>query len=148
MDRTQFHFFFPFRIRYSEIDAQGVVFNAHYLTFFDTALTEYMRALKYNYTGTLADTGADFHVVRSVVDYKKPIRWDEEIEVGCRAARVGRTSITFALGVFGKSEDAPRATGEIVWVHTCQKTHEPRPVPENFIRLLKEKEEEGMEIKG
>lgn len=36
MTRDQFSFFHPFRIRYSEIDGQGVVFNAHYLTFYDT----------------------------------------------------------------------------------------------------------------
>lgn len=41
MTRDQFSFFHPFRIRYSEIDGQGVVFNAHYLTFYDTTITEY-----------------------------------------------------------------------------------------------------------
>jgi hypothetical protein len=39
MSREQFWFFHPFRVRYSEIDGQGVVFNAHYLTYFDTTIT-------------------------------------------------------------------------------------------------------------
>lgn len=43
--REEFWFHFPFRVRYSEVDAQAVVFNAHYLTYFDTAITEYFRAL-------------------------------------------------------------------------------------------------------
>ena len=43
MNRSQFSFYYTFRIRYSEVDAQGIVFNAHYLTFFDTAMTEYLR---------------------------------------------------------------------------------------------------------
>ena len=40
MERAGFSFFHPFRVRYSEIDAQGVVFNAHYLTYYDTAINE------------------------------------------------------------------------------------------------------------
>jgi hypothetical protein len=48
MSREQFWFFHPFRVRYSEIDGQGVVFNAHYLTYFDTTITEYFRALGYD----------------------------------------------------------------------------------------------------
>jgi len=38
MSREQFWFFHPFRVRYSEIDGQGVVFNAHFLTYFDTSI--------------------------------------------------------------------------------------------------------------
>jgi len=40
LNREHYNFFHPFRVRYSEIDAQGIVFNAHYFTYFDTAITE------------------------------------------------------------------------------------------------------------
>ncbi len=46
--RADFRFFHPFRVRYSEIDGQRVVYNAHYLTFFDTAIFEYYRAIGYD----------------------------------------------------------------------------------------------------
>ena len=45
MHREDFRFFFPFRVRYAEVDGQNVVFNAHYLTYFDTSITEYFRAM-------------------------------------------------------------------------------------------------------
>ena len=48
MSRSEFKFSFPFRVRYSEVDGQKIVFNAHYLTYFDTAITEYFRALPYD----------------------------------------------------------------------------------------------------
>ena len=51
------------RVRYSEIDGQGVVFNAHYLTYFDTAITEYFRALGYDQYADAKATGIAFHVV-------------------------------------------------------------------------------------
>ena len=49
MSRDEFNYFYSFRVRYSEIDAQGIVFNAHYLTYFDSAMTEYLRNLGYDY---------------------------------------------------------------------------------------------------
>src|SRR4051812_24174408 len=89
MSRDQFWFFFPFRVRYSEIDGQGVVFNAHYLTYFDTSITEYFRALGYDQYADSRKTGIDFHVVKSLIEYKAPVLFDWELEVGVRVARIG-----------------------------------------------------------
>ena len=128
MTRDQFNFFHAFRVRYSEIDGQGVVFNAHYLTFYDTAITEYFRALGYDQYSHAKKTGVDFHVVKSVVEYKAPIPFDAEIEVGARVARIGSSSITFELAIFLKDSANLMATGEIVWVNTDQSTHRPAPI--------------------
>ena len=70
ISREQFWFFHPFRVRYSEIDGQHVVFNAHYLTYFDTTITEYFRALGYDQYADAQTTGVDFHVVKSLIEYK------------------------------------------------------------------------------
>jgi len=130
--RSDFHFSFPFRVRYSEIDGQQIVFNAHYLTYFDTAITEYFRALPHDYKAEAERTGMDFHTVRSLVEYKKMITFDEEIDVYVRTGRVGRTSLRFDLEIHGAGAEDLRATGEIVWVHTCQKTHTTEPVPDEL----------------
>jgi acyl-CoA thioester hydrolase len=140
--RQDFWFHHPFRVRYSEVDAQGVVFNAHYLTYFDTSITEYFRALGYDYLGEVARTGVDFHLVRSVVEYKAPIRFDEEIDVCVRVARIGRSSITLALAIFGKGTEDLRATGEIVWVSTDQRTHKPVDVDESLRALIASREKQ------
>ncbi|MCC8984442.1 acyl-CoA thioesterase [Bradyrhizobium acaciae] len=138
--REEFWFHFPFRVRYSEVDAQAVVFNAHYLTYFDTAITEYFRALGYDYLGEVARTGIDFHTVKSVVEYKAPIRFDEDIEVCVRVARIGRSSINLALAIFAKGSDDLRATGEIIWVATDQKTHQSVAVTEDLRALVASRE--------
>src|SRR5437867_9922704 len=88
MSREQFWFFHPFRVRYSEIDGQGVVFNAHYLTYFDTTITEYFRALGYDQYADSRKTGIDFHVVKSLIEYKAPVLFDWELDVGARVARM------------------------------------------------------------
>ena len=102
-------------MRYSEIDGQGVVFNAHYLTYFDTTITEYFRALGYDQYADAKQTGEDFHVVKSVIEYKAPVRFDWELDVGARVARIGNSSLTFELAIFLKGGDEALVTGEIVW---------------------------------
>src|SRR5258705_639624 len=134
MSREQFWFFHPFRVRYSEIDGQGVVFNAHYLTYFDTTITEYFRALGYDQYADAKQTGEDFHVVKSVIEYKAPVRFDWELDVGARVARIGNSSLTFELAIFLKGGNEALVTGEIVWVNTNQKIHRPVPVSKSISR--------------
>ena len=138
--REDFWFHFPFRVRYSEVDAQAVVFNAHYLTYFDTAITEYFRALGYDYLGEVKRTGVDFHTVKSVVEYKAPIRFDEDIDVCVRVAKIGRTSITLALAIFAEGSEDLRATGEIIWVAADQRTHQSVAVEDSLRTLIASRE--------
>ena len=128
MSREAFWFFHPFRVRYSEVDAQGVVFNAHYLTYFDTTITEYFRALGYDQFADARQSGIDFHVVKSTIEYKAPILFDQELEVAARVAKIGNSSMVFELGIFLKGSGDVLATGEIVWVNTDQTTHRPVPI--------------------
>ena len=136
MSREQFWFFFPFRVRYSEIDGQGVVFNAHYLTYFDTSITEYFRALGYDQYADSRKTGIDFHVVKSLIEYKAPVLFDQEIEVGVRVARIGNSSLVFELAIFLKGGAEVFVIGEIVWVYTDQATHRPVPIPKSIRELI------------
>lgn len=129
MARSEFRFHFPFRVRYSEIDGQRILFNAHYLTYFDTTITEYFRNLPYDYMGQVEQTGTDFHTVRALVEFKAPVYFDEEIQVHVRVSRLGRSSITFALEIHPKGQEDLRATGEVVWVNADQGTHQSAALP-------------------
>lgn len=146
MERAAFGFFLPLRVRYSEIDLQGVVYNAHYLTYFDLAVTEYFRAIGVDVIAEAKASGIDFHTVRNVVEYKAPIRLDQEIEVGCRAARLGRSSLTFGLAIFAKGDSALLASGETVWVNTDQRSHKSVPIGERLREILKRREGERLSL--
>ena len=111
MKRADYKFFFPFRVRYSEIDGQMIVYNAHYLTYFDTAITEYCRLLSFDFVTEKEQTGHDFHTIKALVEYKAPIFFDDEIEVGVRTSRIGNSSLTFQLGVFRSQEPDLLASG-------------------------------------
>ncbi len=135
MQRSDFRHFTPFRVRYYEADAQGILFNATYLAFFDTCITEYLRDLPFDWVGERALRNTDFHVVRALVEYAAPVRFDEQIEIGTKIEKLGRSSIVYKLAVFGKGESNLRSTGEVVWVNADQATHKSAPLPE----LLRER---------
>jgi len=138
MKRDQFDFFHLLRVRYAEVDSQGIVFNAHYLTYFDTAITEYMRNISYDYHTLVSERGLDFHLIKSTVEYLKPIGFDELIEIGITANRIGKSSLTWGLGIFKKGASECLAKGEIVWVCSQVGTNKSHPLPENLVQLLSE----------
>jgi acyl-CoA thioester hydrolase len=127
--RADFRFFHPFRVRYSEIDGQAVVYNAHYLTYFDTAIFEFYRVIGYDQFTESKTLLEDWHVVRALVEYRAPLTYDLEFEVGVRVGRMGNSSLAYALAIFPKGGDAILATGEVVQVYTDQRTHKSMPIP-------------------
>lgn len=138
MQRENFSFFYSLRVRYAEVDAQGVVFNAHYLTYFDTAITEFFRNSGYSYADFFTSKGLDFHLIKATVEYLRPVGFDELMEIGVRIARIGTSSVTFALGVFGKDQPELRGAGEIIWVCAKPGTHKSHPLPGEFVVLFKD----------
>ena len=115
------------RVRWSETDAQGIVFNGHYLTYFDIAITEYWRAIGLPYPSALEGTGVDLFAVKSTVEYLAPARYDDIIDVGCRAARLGRSSIGFALAIWRDGE--PITKGDVVYACADPVARRAVPIP-------------------
>lgn len=144
MARSSYRFFFNFRVRYSEVDGQMIVFNAHYLTYFDTAITEFFRDLPYDYREQVKRTGTDFHTVKTLVEYFGPIHFDDNIEVGVRTARIGKSSLTFHLEIHPKGRDSCLASGEVVWVNTDQKSHRSAPLSTQLVEKLNAFDSQGM----
>lgn len=137
--RDEFSFFQEFRVRYSEIDSQGVVFNSHYMTYFDSAITEYIRSLNYSYVQLVQERGIDFHLVKTTTEFHKPVFFDEIIEVGVALSKIGNTSLTWSLAIFKKDNDQCLTSGELIWVCTLLGTNKSYPLPEDLIELLKKK---------
>ena len=131
MARGDFAFHHSFRVRWSETDAQGVVFNARYLDYADIAVTEYGRAVKCR---DYADGAPmEFHVKKATVTWFAPIKPDEMIEVMARTIATGRTSMTQLVEIHGLTEDGSddlRATVDLVSVHVDLDEHRPIPLPD------------------
>ena len=131
-------FSYNFRIRYSEVDAQKIVYNSHYLTFLDVSIFEFFDAIGFNQEKYIKETNNEFHTVRAVVEYKAPATLGDTIEVLTRIKKIGNSSITFQQEIYLHESDKLLATGEIVRVNTNQEEMVPTTVPDYLRQLLKD----------
>ena len=136
--RNKKSFSYNFRIRYSEVDAQKIVYNSHYLTFLDVSIFEFFDAIGFNQEEYIKETNNEFHTVRAVVEYKAPATLGDTIEVLTRIKKIGNSSITFQQEIYLHESDKLLSTGEIVWVNTNQVEMVPTTVPDYLRQLLKD----------
>lgn len=126
-ERAAFRFFHPLRVRWSEVDRQDVVFNPNYFVYFDVAVGEYWRAIGFVYPASLGGL-SDVFAVDARARFFAPARYDDELTIGCRTRRLGRSSMTSELGVF-RGETLLTA-GELVYVHVELASRRPSPLPD------------------
>ncbi|HEY7074431.1 MAG TPA: thioesterase family protein [Solirubrobacteraceae bacterium] len=79
------------RVRYGECDLQGLVFNANYLLYYDVAFTELWREAVGPWQ-EMVERGVDVVVAEAGLRFRAPARYDDEIDLGIRVARLGTTS--------------------------------------------------------
>ena len=137
MEKNNFFFTHVLRVRYAEVDAQGIVFNAHYLTYFDCAITEYYRKIKYNYISDVKNNQKDFHVIKTTTEYKKPILFDQLIDVCTKVSRIGRSSLIYDLAIYPNKKKKLLAYAQIIQVYTDQLTNKSAELPKKLIRQIK-----------
>jgi acyl-CoA thioester hydrolase len=130
MARESFRCSFPIRVRWSEVDRQGIVFNGHYLNYFDVAVTEYWRAIGCEYPRWFEEHRVDTFVVKATLEYHRPAGFDDELVVLVRVIRLGRTSLTVGLEVHRAEEHL--VTGQVIYVVADPDSRRPQPIPEAF----------------
>ncbi len=99
MKRSDFRFLDRLRVRWAEVDMQKIVFNGHYLMYFDTAVAGYWRAMALPYHETMEQLQGDLFVRKATLEYEASAHLDDLLEVGVRCARIGNSSLTFEMGV-------------------------------------------------
>jgi acyl-CoA thioester hydrolase len=129
MNRGDFTFIHSLRVRWAEVDRQNVVFNGHYFLYFDVAIGEYWRAIGFRYPEDIVERfGTDIYAVKASAEYHGSATYDELIDVGCRAARLGRSSLQFVFGIWRGAEHL--TSGELVYVNADPTTRKSAPWPE------------------
>lgn len=88
-------FNWPVRVYYEDTDAGGVVYYANYLRFFERARTEWLRAIGFEQTQLVSDSGIVFAVRHVEIDYRSPARLDDALVVELQIADLGRASLSF-----------------------------------------------------
>jgi len=132
--REDFRFFHRLRVRWAEVDMQKIVFNAHYLMYFDTAIADYWRAMALPYEEAMHSLGGDLYVRKATIDFRASARMDDVIDVGMKCARIGNSSIVFEGALF--RQDQYLVGCELVYVFADPATQTSRPVPAALREVL------------
>ena len=125
-DRAEFTFSHRLRVRWAEVDRQGIVFNGHYLTYFDVGMTEYLRAIGIPYPDGLLEYDGDLFLVKATVEYKSPALYDDELDCHVRIGRIGSSSLQFLFALY-RGDDL-LVTGENIYVNAHPVTRRPASV--------------------
>jgi acyl-CoA thioester hydrolase len=124
-------FSLPIVPRYAEVDQQGVVFNGHYLTWFDEASTAFFDHLGLPFTEFNA-WGLDVQVVHAELDYLAPVRWRDSVLVQARCDSMGTTSFAMRFDVLRRGAGEAEVTavrGRNVYVMVSTQDWTKREIP-------------------
>ena len=129
LSKSDFKFFEMITLRWADNDTYGHINNAHYYSFFDTAVDGFLLHVKMR--SVLAGEYQTL-VVASECRYFRQISSPGVIQVGVRIGRLGRSSIAYEVAVFNDESDEAAAQGQFVHVCVNRASQRPVPVPENF----------------
>ena len=124
--RSDYIFFTTITTRWRDNDAYGHVNNVTYYSFFDTIVHDHLQSL-----GLLDIAGAEAIglVVASACRFHAPLAYPTVLAGGLRVQRVGRSSVTYEMGVFGTGAEEAAAEGSFTHVYVARDTRRSTPIP-------------------
>ncbi|GAB4580593.1 MAG: thioesterase family protein [Anaerolineales bacterium] len=131
-----FHFYHPIEVRYADIDAQGHVNNAKYLTYMEQARMAYFLHLGIWDGSSFVEIGTI--LAQNLVNYLAPIRLLQPVRAGVRVSRLGNKSLTMAYSLEDTQTRQVLATGESVIVTYDYRTHTSIPIPAHWRKAITE----------
>ena len=126
MHRSDYSYFKNITTRWADNDIYGHINNVVYYSYFDTVANQYLIEF------------ADFNpvsapvigvIVHSNCNYIKAIAYPDKIEAGLTVKKLGRSSVTYGIGIFRQGESAACAYGEFVHVFVNRRNNLPMSIP-------------------
>lgn len=128
MALSEFNLHHPLRVRWAEVDPQGIVFNPHYLAYLDVGITEYWRAIGLAYPQGFEAIGTDLVMAKSTAEYRGSARFDDELIIAVRCARIGRSSLRM-LGCITRGSEVLTEL-EAIYVAVSGPPYKSMPIPD------------------
>lgn len=125
------------KVRFSDTDAQGIVFNANYPVYWDDAATDFFDAVGIPWDDYVAQ-GFEMVTAHLGVDFRASGRLGDVIVTGLRAREVGTTSVVFDVATWRESDGEVLADGHLRWVNLDAGSFRPTPVPDFFLDAVAE----------
>ena len=134
---SEYRFFHSMEVRYGDLDPQGHVNNARYLTYFEQARVGYLTHLGlYSKDRSFSELGviiADIHI-----RFHEPLYWGTAIRVGVRTSSIGNKSIGVEQSIQAADSDRLFADGTVVLVAYDYSQHATIPVPVKWRQTVNE----------
>jgi len=134
-----FRFYHPIEVRYGDLDPQGHVNNAKYLTYMEQARIAYIRHLSLWEGGSFLKIGIILADAR--VTFLAPILFGQDVRVGVRVTRLGNKSMTMEYEIEDHQSGQPQATCTSVLVAYDYETEKTIPIPDGWRRTITEFEQ-------
>jgi len=138
---TTFSYYHPITVRYRDLDPQGHVNNAVYLTYLESARLGYYQQVGIYHPDSSVLTG--LVVVRNEIDYLAPIHFGQAVRVGLRVERLGTKSITFIYQIETDPDGTPLARGKSVMVAYDNTSDRGVPIPQDWREKISQFEEKS-----
>jgi acyl-CoA thioester hydrolase len=146
-------FSWPARVYWEDTDGGGIVYYANYLRFLERARTEWLRALGYSQRTLSERAGIQFTVVNLTIDYRRPARLDDELDITCEPSLEGAASIRFAQRIYRRDGQVPaagcllvQASARVACVDT--RTLRPRRLPDFFRAAVGDRDLHALDQRG
>ncbi len=123
------------KVRFSDSDAQGIVFNGNYLTYFDDTITDYLEATGIGWD-EMTEQGIDMVLGRAEVDFRAAGQIGDVLITGAKVVEIGRTSLVFEMRTWDQATGHAVAEGRLIQVMVDRRTHRPTPVPDWFVEAV------------
>jgi acyl-CoA thioester hydrolase len=123
------------RVRFSDSDAQGIVFNGNYFTYFDDTITDYFEALGIVWS-ELNERGYDMVLGRAEIDFRSAGQIGETLITGARVVHIGTSSVVFELHTWESESGRTVVRGKEIQVMLDHATFEKTAVPDWFIEAV------------
>jgi len=123
-------FSWPVRVYYEDTDAGGVVYYANYLKFFERARTEWLRSLGLNQDKLTREEGLIFVVRRALLDFVRPARLDDMLEVTVEPLKLAHVYVDLAQEASCGAQVLARAQIRVACL--TQRSFKPAPLPQSL----------------
>ena len=123
------------KIRYSDCDPQGIVFNGHYARYWDDALTDWFEEAGYG-GSDMGGTGLDVVAAHLTIDFKASATIGDTLETTVAVEKFGNSSMTVGFTTRRLSDETVVVQGHEVVVFVDPKSLRPTAVPEEVKRRL------------
>lgn len=131
--RADFPVLVPVPTRWMDVDVYGHVNNAVYYSYFDTAVNGHLVSASGTGVWDLPALGV---VAETSCRYLAEVRFPQLLHVGLAVTRLGRSSVTYRLGLFREDDEQPAAVGRFVHVYVDRDTRRTVPVPDALRPVL------------